>query len=103
MKKVLSIIVPSLIIFVINLLSRADKNILIGLFLLFPLIFVVQGVMYSNLKEELLIGLILSSIAFIVPINLFYNMGNCIGLMIVYDLLGTASYFVKCKINNKNK
>lgn len=103
MKKILSIIVPSLIIFIITFLSRDNKNILIGLFLLFPIIFVIQGAMYSNLKEELLVGLILSSISFIIPINLFYKMGSCIGFMIIYDLLGIASYFIKNKIIYRNK
>lgn len=103
MKKILSIIVPSLIIFIITYLSRADKNILIGLFLLFPVIFVIQGAMYSNLKEELLVGLILSSISFIIPINLFYKMGSCIGFMIIYDLLGIVSYCIKNKIIYRDK
>lgn len=103
MKKILSIIVPSLIIFIITYLSRADKNILIGLFLLFPVIFVIQGAMYSNLKEELLVGLILSSISFIIPINLFYNMGSCIGFMIIYNLLGIVSYCIKNKIIYRDK
>ncbi|MGO0861697.1 hypothetical protein ACTPEN_18825, partial [Clostridioides difficile] len=69
MKKILSIILPSMIILAITLWGRAEKNILVGLFLLFPIIFIIQGVMYSNSKNELLIGFTLSSITFIVPIN----------------------------------
>lgn len=102
MKKILSIILPSMIILAITLWGRAEKNILVGLFLLFPIIFVIQGIMYSNFKNELIIGFILSSIAFIVPINLLYNMGNCIDLLIVYNMLGIGSFLVKNKIFSKH-
>lgn len=102
MKKILSIVLPSMIIIVITLWGRAEKNILVGLFLLFPIIFVIQGIMYSNFKKELIIGFVLSSIAFIVPTNLLYNMGNCIDLLIVYNMLGIGSFLVKNKIFSKH-
>ncbi|MCC0647210.1 hypothetical protein [Clostridioides sp. ZZV15-6598] len=102
MKKILSIILPSMIILAITLWGRAEKNILVGLFLLFPIIFIIQGVMYSNSKNELLIGFTLSSITFIVPINLLYNTGNCIDLLIVYNMLGIGSFLVKKKISSRH-
>lgn len=103
MKKNLFIILPSVIIFTISFLSRADKNILMGLFLLFPIIFIMQGLIYSDFKRELLIGFILSSIGFIIPINLFYNMGSCIEFLVIYNILGFISYFIKNKITCRNK
>lgn len=102
MRKILSIILPSTIILTITMQGRAEKNILVGLFLLFPIIFIIQGIMYSDSKKELLIGFTLSSIAFIVPINLLYNMGNCIDLLIVYNMLGIGSFLVKNKIFSRH-
>lgn len=102
MRKILSIILPGMIILTITLWGRAEKNILVGLFLLFPIIFVIQGIIYSNLKKELLIGFTLSSIAFIVPTNLLYNMGSCIDLLIVYNILGIGSFLVKKKISSRH-
>ncbi len=102
MKKILSTVLPSIIVLAITLSSRAEKNILIGLFLLFPIIFIIQGIMYSNFKKELLIGFTLSSITFIVPTNLLYNMGSCIDLLIVYNILGIGSFLVKKKISFKH-
>lgn len=102
MKKILSVILPSTIILAINFWGRADKNILIGLFLLFPIIFIIQGIMHSDFKKELLIGFILSSIAFIVPINLWFHMGSCIELLIVYNILGIVSFLVKNKISSRH-
>ena len=71
MKKILSIILPSIIILAITLWGRVDKNILVGIYLLYPIIFIVQGAMYSDFIKQLLIALVLSSIAFIVLPDLF--------------------------------
>ena len=103
MKKILSIILPSIIILAIAFLCRADKYILAGLYLLFPSIFIIQGAIYSNFRKGLIIGFILSSIAFIVPINLLYHMGSCIELLVIYNILGIISYFIKNKIIYRNK
>lgn len=102
MRKILSIMLPSILILAINLWGRADKNILVGLFLLFPIIFIIQGIIYSNLKNELTIGFLLSSIAFIIPINLWFNMGSCIELLITYNILGIISFLVKKKVPSRN-
>jgi len=98
MKKILSIIMPSIIIFVITLWGRGDKNILECIYLLYPIVFIVQGAIYSDLIKQLLIGLVLSSIAFIVPINLWFNMGSCIELLIIYNILAIVSFLIKNKI-----
>ena len=88
MKKITSMFLPSIIILSFTFLSRNDKNILIGLFLLFPIIFIIQGIIYSDLKEQLPIGFLLSSLAFIIPINLLFHMGSCIELLVIYNILG---------------
>lgn len=99
MKKTISILLPSLIILLSVILLRNDKNILIGIYFIFPIIFIAQGLIYTDLKKELIIGLVLSSIAFIIPINLLYNMGSCIQLLLVYIVLSILSFFVKKKVN----
>lgn len=98
MKKAMYIILPSIIILALTFLGREGKNILIGLFLLFPIIFIVQGAIYLDLKKQLPTGFLLSSIAFIIPINLWFNMGSCIELLVIYNILGIISFFVKKKI-----
>ena len=103
MKKILSIILPSVIILAIAWIGVANKYILVGLYLLFPIIFIIQGIMYSSLSKELIIGLILSSLGFIVPINLLYNMGSCIEFLVIYNILGIISNIIKNKIIHKNK
>ena len=97
MKKILSIIMPSIIILAITLWGRGDKNILECIYLLYPIVFIVQGYMYSYLIKQLLVALVLSSIAFIVPINLWFNMGSCIELLIIYNILAIVSFLIKNK------
>lgn len=101
MKKISTIVLPSLIILAYTYFNVEGKNILAGLFLLFPLTFIIQGAIYSDLKKELLLGFILSSIAFMVPINLLYHMGSCIELLVIYNIFGIISFFVKKKISSK--
>ena len=103
MKKIASIILPSIIIFTIAFLSRADKHILDGLYLWFPIIFIIQGRIYSGFTKELIIGFVLSSIAFIAPINLWCSMGSCIELLIIYNILGIISYLVKSRVIYRSK
>lgn len=102
MKKILAIILPSILILAINFWGRAEKNILIGLFLLFPIIFIIQGIMSLD-KKELLIGLIISSLAFIIPINLWFNMGACIELLVIYNTLSIISFCIKRNAISKRR
>lgn len=65
--------------------------------------FILQGAIYSNFTKELFIGFVLSSIAFIVPINLWYHLGGCIELLVIYNILGIISYFIKNIVIYRNK
>ena len=99
-KKILSIILPSIVILAIILWGVADKNILLALYLLLPIIFIIQGTIYSD-NKNIIIGFLLSSIAFIIPINLWFNMGNCIIFLIIYNILGVVSFLIKKKLYSR--
>ena len=101
MKKLLSIIAPSIIIYLVVLSGIPNKGILLGLYLIVPLIFIIQGIMYSNIKRELIIGFTLSSLSFLISINLFYSMGSCIELAVFYNVLGIISFLGKNIIKNR--
>lgn len=98
MKKIIKIIVPSLLMLLLIYLWRDGKDILNGLFIAFPLMYIVLGLICSDFKKELLISLILLSISFLLPINLMFNMGTCIGWVIIYNVLSVISYLIKRKI-----
>lgn len=102
MKNLFSVIFPSIVIFIFILIDSMfpeSKYILLGIYLLFPLIFIIQGYICSKLKGSLILGFLLSSIAIILPISIWYNMGSMITPVIIYILLGTLSFF----LFNKNK
>ena len=104
MKKITSLILPSLIILAFIFLDNMNpysKNILIGIYLIFPVIFIVQGGI-SNSKIDIAIGFGLSAMAIILPISLLYNMSSLIGPIIIYIILGLISWFIKQKLFSKH-
>ena len=98
MKKIIKVFFPSVLMLMLIFLWRDGKDILNGIYIAFPIIYIVLGVISSDIKSELLISLILISITFLIPINLMFNMGTCIDLVIIYTILSCISYFIKRKI-----
>jgi hypothetical protein len=97
MKKILKIISPSILVFLLLYLGRHNKDlILTGIYILYPLIYLITSLI--NAKKELIISLVLLSITFLIPINVWFNMGACIDLVIIYNILACISYFIKRKI-----
>ena len=86
MKRIIKIISPSLLMVMLIFLWRDGKDILNGIYIAFPLMYIILGIISSDLKKELLVSLILLSIAFLIPINLMFNMGTCIDLVIIYTI-----------------
>ena len=97
MKKIIKIIIPCIIMFLLIYLWRDGKDILNGLFVAFPIMYMILGLI-SNNKEELLICIVALSITFLIPINLWFHMGTCIDYIIIYCVLSCISYLIKKKI-----
>lgn len=98
MKKILKIILPSILMLILVYLMRGGKDILCGLYFAFPIMYVLLGIIYSNFKKELIISMLLTSIAFLIPINLWFNMGNCVDCVLIYNILSCISFGLKKKI-----
>ena len=98
MKKILKIIIPSMLMLLLIYIWRDGKDILNGLYIAFPLMYIILGIICSNMKKEILLSLVLLSITFLIPINLWFNMGTCIDLVIIYNILSIFSYLIKKKI-----
>ena len=103
MKRFLKIVLPSILMLVLVLLMRNGKGILIGLYLIFPLIYILSAILSASLTKEYLIGALLISVAFLVPINLFFHMGSCLAEVGIYLALGLVSYGVKKRVCRKRK
>ena len=98
MKRILKIIIPSMLMLLLIYIWRDGKDILNGLYIAFPLMYIILGIICSNMKKELLLSLVLLSITFLIPINLWFNMGTGIDLVIIYNILSIFSYSIKKKI-----
>lgn len=102
MKKLISIILPSLLIFAFTYYDHFMREIYssvikFGIYLLFPIVFIFQGVICLNSKSSMIIGFLLSSMALILPISLWYNMSSMIPFIIIYILLGVTAFFANRK------
>lgn len=100
MKKIIKIIFPSILMLFLIFLWRDGKDILNGIYIFFPIIYISNSLIYSHIKE-LILSLILLSISFLIPINLWFHMGSCVGLVIFYSILSGISFFIKKLIENR--
>lgn len=108
MKKIIAIILPSLLIFVFicyDHFIRGEYSLAIigGIYLLFPIVFIFQGIICSSSKSSIIIGFLLSSMAVMLPISIWYNMSSIVPAIIIYILLGIVAFFSINRINKKNK
>ena len=97
-KRLSLIIVPALLMLLLIYLLRGGKDILEGLFFYFPLIYVALGLLCADFVKELVISMGVTTLAFLLPVNLCFNMGTCIDCALVYVALGCAAYFVKRRV-----
>lgn len=109
MKKVLSIVFFSLVIVALSYVGRfrlpeTSLYILVDIYVVFPIIFIIQGVICSNSKKYMIISFLLLSISVMLPISIWYKMNSIIIPLINYLLLGAISAHLKnnlLKIKNK--
>lgn len=97
MKKILKIIIPSILMLSLIYIWRNGKDILTGIYIVFPIIYIIIGLI-SNKKLELLINSILLSTVFLISINLYFNMGTCLELVCFYNIISWISFFIKNKL-----
>lgn len=102
-KRIFKVITPSIAMLALVYIMRDGKDILNGLFFIFPVLYIALGIICSSFVWELFICVFLTSLALIIPINLFFNMGTCIEWALFYIALGSASYFVKCLVKKAVK
>ena len=98
MKRIMKIVIPSILMLLLIFLWKDGNDILNGLYVIFPLMYISLGIVCSNFKKELLVSLILLSLTFLIPINLWFHMGTCIDLVIIYNTLSVISYLIKRRI-----
>jgi len=105
LKKILSALLPGVLIFLLIYIDETvfpdSKNILIGIYIIFPIIYVVQGIISANSIFVLVIGIVISAVATILPTELWYNMSSLLIPVIIYSLLALLAFYVTNKITKK--
>jgi hypothetical protein len=107
MKKTLSyllkLMLPAIIIGVLLFALRGGKNVLEGIYIIFPLIFIFQGIFCSDKIWLVCASALLSEAVLLIFINVLYHMGSCIDLAIIYAFLCAAAYFIKSLVLRKKR
>lgn len=91
------IILPSTLIFMFIFIDSRfpnSKYILLRIYIFFPIMFIIEGIIYSNSIKSMLIGFLLSSLSIILPICKWYNIGSMILPVMIYLLLGIITFFL---------
>lgn len=99
--EIAKIFLPAILIGILIYTLRGGKNILDGIYIIFPLIYVLQGAFCASSLPKAAIGFSLSTAVFLTEINLWYNMGACIDLALIYLALGAVAYATKLLLHNK--
>ncbi|MBW6411050.1 hypothetical protein [Clostridium weizhouense] len=110
MNKLISIILPYLLIcliFIYDHMFPYKDLIIVGIVLLFPMIFIFQGIIHSNSIKHLLIEFLLSSVIILLFFKQWYCIDDTFDLITRYILLGFVAFIIKKLIdflkNNKLK
>ena len=99
--KVLKIFCPALLTAVLVYAMRGGKEILEGLYFVFPALYLFIGIIPFKSKADFFLCLFLTTTAFLIPVNIWFNMGNCIDLSVIYIALACISWWTKKKIAKK--
>ena len=98
-RRILRIVLPAIFIALLVCAMQGGKNILDGIYIIFPVVYI--AIVLMNEKWDVLVSLVLTSIAFIIPINLLYNMGSCIDLLVIYNVIAGITYLIRVVIRKK--
>ena len=98
-RRILRMVLPAIFIALLVCAMQGGKNILDGIYIIFPVVYIATVLM--NEKWDVLVSLVLTSIAFIIPINLLYNMGSCIDLLVIYNVIAGITYLIRVVIRKK--
>lgn len=98
MKRIGKILLPGVLMVLLIYNLRGGKDILTGLYIVFPLLYIAMGRICADFARELLPCTLLTSIAFLIPINHWFHMGSCIDLALIYSALSIISFLLKTRI-----
>lgn len=97
MKMFFQVLFPALCIFIFTWICSMfpySKILLLGIYILFPLAFIIQGVICARSNKQMILGFVFSSAAVLIPISYWFAVGSMVGTVMLYIILGLISSFI---------
>ena len=97
---IIKVLLMPLVVFLLFLYLKNFGDVLTGVYILFPLCFIAQGVFLSKIPHLVLAYLLASTIILILT-NMWYNVADTFGGVVTYWILGFIAYSIKTVIIKK--
>lgn len=97
MKMFFRVLLPAICMFIFTWICSFfpfSKILLLGIYVLFPLAFIIQGIICARLKKQMIIGFIFSSAAIMMSVSYWFEVGSMVNAVIVYTILGFISFLL---------
>ena len=98
---IIKVLIMPLVVFQLFLYLKNFGDILTGVYILFPLCFIDQGVFLSKKIAHLVLAYILASTIILILTNKWYNVADSFGCVVTYWILGFIAYSIKTVIIKK--
>lgn len=92
---IIKVLLMPLVVFLLFLYLKNFDDILTGVYILFPLCFIAQGVFLSKKIPHLVLAYILASTIILILTNMWYNVADTFGGVVTYWILGIIVYIIK--------
>ena len=92
---IIKVLIMPLVVFLLFLYLKTFGDILTGVYILFPLCFIAQGVFLSKKIPHLVLAYILASTIILILTNMWYNVADTFGGVVTYWILGIIVYIIK--------
>ena len=91
---IIKVLIMPPVVFLLFLYLKNFGDVLTGVYILFPLCFIAQGVFLSKIPHLVLAYLLASTIILILT-NMWYNVADSFGCVVNYWILGFIVYIIK--------
>ena len=92
---IIKVLIMPLVVFLLFLYLKNFGDILTGVYILFPLCFIAQGVFFSKKIPHLVLAYLLASTIILILTNMWYNVADTFGGVVTYWILGIIVYIIK--------
>ena len=92
---IIKVLIMPLVVFLLFLYLKTFGDILTGVYILFPLCFIAQGVFLSKKIPHLVLAYLLASTIILILTNMWYNVADTFGGVVTYWILGIIVYIIK--------